>query len=226
MKHFPLFLVGAALLGLALLQTGCEVDSATENNVSISPSSARLDVGESATFTASGGFDYEWSLADGKETWGTLSTRRGPTTTYTSRHTPATNAQDDVQVLTVTSFIQGQSSVSGTNGTAYAQTAEAFIYHEAPEGEDDGGTAGAVSISPSDEINLAEGQSQIYTASGGDGVNYTWSISDSSLGWLSTTKGPSTRYTSTYTDTGAGQKTQFLTVSSGGFDLRVSVRQE
>ncbi len=50
----------------------------------------------------------------------------------------------------------------------------------------------AISISPNN-VTLAKGESQTFTASGWQ--DYTWSLTDASIGVLSTTKGDSTVYT-------------------------------
>ncbi len=65
--------------------SGCEAKPADEEIV-ISPSTATISLGQSITFTASGGYDYRWELKH--EDWGYLSTRSGPTTTYTAAVRP------------------------------------------------------------------------------------------------------------------------------------------
>ena len=107
------------VVGLLLL-TGCDSDS-SEADVRIHPSSVTIREGAAIGFEASGGYDYEWSLEH--DNWGSLSTRIGSSTTYTSRHTPSTNAADNTQVLTVTSTIEG------TSQTNYLEQAEAYITH-------------------------------------------------------------------------------------------------
>lgn len=176
------------------LLTGCETESVGDSAVSISPVSIGLKNGEVADFTASGGYEYSWSLAD--ESKGLLSSRTGPTVRYTDRYEPETNSTY-VQTLTVTSWIKGSSTGSGdtntTGGSSYQATATAQIEHlssyEAPEPAD-------MYISPgAAEINLwTSGE---FTVSGGDG-NYFWFLGSPSYGRLSVQTGTKTTYTSTY----------------------------
>ncbi len=110
--------------------TSCETQSANAT-VRISPSSASLSRSQSVSLTASGGFDYKWSLGD--DTIGTLSSRDGATVVYTSRHSPNagdTNKPNSVisQVVTVVSTIEGASATT-TNSTSLSTSAEAFITH-------------------------------------------------------------------------------------------------
>ncbi len=120
----------AVLLGAMLLASvwcGCETTSSSENDVRINPSSARIRKGESITFTASGGFEYRWSL--GNTTIGTLSNVDGSSTTYTSVEAPTTN-EALIQTLVVNSTIEGSPSGTSTNtGSAFVQSAEALITH-------------------------------------------------------------------------------------------------
>jgi hypothetical protein len=115
---------GAGLIALALGLgwVGCETQSAT-SKVTIDPSSATVSAGQSITFTASGGYNYTWSLSD--HTLGTLSTTTGDSTTYTSLYDPGPS-NSAVQVLTVASSIAGSSS---TNGAPAEWTAEVYINH-------------------------------------------------------------------------------------------------
>jgi len=113
-----------ALAAMLALLTGCDTESA-DSPVSISPTSVTLQDGQSAAFTASGGFDYAWSLEP--DDLGTLNRRTGPTVTYTA-HVDAvsTNAGNRTVTLKVTSTVQGAGAGS-TN--AAANTAEAYIRH-------------------------------------------------------------------------------------------------
>lgn len=116
------------LMGAVLAVTvGCETESATKNSVSISPATTTMTYGESVEFTASGGYEYAWSLET--SSYGTLSTRSGNTTVYTSLYNPGTNSSSTsavTQVLTVTSTISGHSDTNAS----YAMTAEAYIRQE------------------------------------------------------------------------------------------------
>jgi hypothetical protein len=100
---------GIALAGFAFFLTGCESDSA-DTQITIEPGGASIAAGQSMAFTASGGYDYTWSLSDGS--LGTLNTRTGPSVIYTSS---SSGSSGSVQTLTVVSTIQGASTDSGTS---------------------------------------------------------------------------------------------------------------
>jgi len=131
MKARLTLLLPVFVLSVALALTGCETESASKNSVSISPSSATLENGQSVQFTATGGYEYSWSLETG--TYGTLATRTGTTTVYTSAYEPDTSTNSTSttvtsvveEVLTVTSTISGLASTNAT----YEMTATAYIYH-------------------------------------------------------------------------------------------------
>lgn len=108
-----------------LLMLSCETESAA-TQITISPYSAVVKKGQSIAFTASGGYNYKWSLSD--TGIGSLSAKYGTTVTYKSRSDSGTN------VITVIGFIEGQSTGStstntATGATASYQTAEAYITH-------------------------------------------------------------------------------------------------
>ena len=100
----------AAVVSLAIV--GCETQPVTET-ISIDPQSATLHYGESVTFTASGGFDYTWSLSN--TSLGTLSNTTGPTTTYTSLYNATTSGATAVQTITASAGIED--TASSTNAT-------------------------------------------------------------------------------------------------------------
>lgn len=208
------------ILGLLLIVTvsiaimGCEIESANVNNVSITPSSIGIRKNETVEFTASGGYEYTWSLEE--ESWGLLSAKTGSKTTYTSRYDPGTN-NVAVQVLTVTSTITGS---SGTNSSAYEMTAEAYVEHLPTE---EAAPPGVIYITPS-EVTLTIGQSQIFTAWGGD--EYAWSLKTEAYGTLSTRIGRQTTYTSLH-DPGTNiVYDQELTVTSGGTNFTAHIKHQ
>jgi len=161
-----------------LLFSGCETESVANNDLRISPSSVGLYKDQYADFTASGGYEYTWSLEN--PTWGVLSSLTGPTTRYTDRYDPGSNGNASVvQVLTVTSVIQSGSS---SNGTAVGlSTGTAQIEHLATAAEATNTTA-AVSISPS-SADVHNNSSAVFTASGGSG-GYSWSLSTTAYGGI------------------------------------------
>lgn len=217
-KLIPIFaLIVIVVVSIAL--TGCEIESASENNVAITPVSTTILEGQSVEFTASGGYEYTWSFEDSsKEYWGTLSTRTGNKTTYTSMYSPASNATDRTQVLIVTSTLTGSSSTN-----SYAMTAEAYITHLTPEEE----VAESVYlyISPS-EVTLTNTQSQIFTAHGGDGFSYSWNLETETYGTLSTRSGKYTTYTSLYDPGTNVVVVQELTVTSGGTNFTAYIKHQ
>lgn len=114
------------ITGLAFITafSGCETESASEEPwaansggggaLNISPGNATLSGGQTAEFTASGGYNYAWSLSDTSS--GSLSSATGSKTTFTCT---ATNTSAPKTItLTLKSTIQD---------TAYSQTALAYI---------------------------------------------------------------------------------------------------
>jgi hypothetical protein len=132
-------LAGAALLLLAaalpsavlLLAPGCEVESASDPLISVSPQSVSLYEGQSREFVASGGGNYRWTLD--KEGHGILSARAGERVVYTSTYDGGSTNEGPVAVILTVS-----GTVGGTTGTASntaTWSAEAFITHLVDEDE-------------------------------------------------------------------------------------------
>lgn len=219
------------LIGLIPLQTGCETQSADDNSLRVEPHSIGLRINQSAEFTATGGFTYKWSLSD--PSLGVLTRSEGQTTTYISRFNPEAGAAAVIQRLIVTSTVGGSGSVTddttgttNTTTTGFIDTDEAIIEH-LPTG-DEGTTPGtttttttstttaeplALSVSPAVD-SLSSGQSQTFTASG-EGPDYSWSLSNGSLGSLNQNTGRSVTYTAN-TLTLMTPTDVILTVTSNG----------
>jgi hypothetical protein len=106
-----------------LLLGGCEADPAS-GTVVVSPNSTTIQNGQAISFSASGGFEYQWSL--NQESYGTLSTRSGATTTYTSRISPGAGT-NLTQIIRVTSIVSGATTTNNTQVTS--GTAEAYVTH-------------------------------------------------------------------------------------------------
>ena len=127
-KTFLLSVVSA--IAVCAILAGCETDPASER-VTINPSSVTLKNNESVELVASGGYDYIWSIESEKQTYGTLSTRNGSRTVYTSRYDPGTNnVEAVVVVISVTSRLPGGSTSTSTNSTTDTPeqwTAEAYL---------------------------------------------------------------------------------------------------
>ena len=212
MKKLVLAFCFAFMAVAAFVFTGCETESVANNDLNITPVSIGLHDGEYADFTASGGFDYNWSLQN--PSWGVLSDLTGPTTRYTDRYDPGSNGNGSaVQVLTVTSTIQGanpsSNGVSTTNGTtSYSGTATAQIEH-LPTNAGTTNTGSTISISPS-SASLSFGSATVFEASGGSG-SYSWSLDPTyaDLTELSTTQ---VKVTSTY-DPGSNSVSQVLSAT-------------
>ncbi|MBL7077482.1 MAG: hypothetical protein ISS31_08415 [Kiritimatiellae bacterium] len=184
MKHIAISLLIVLVLVGGTCFVGCETESASQNNIRINPASAIILIDESLELTASGGFDYEWSLEN--EAWGTLSTTIGNRTVYTSAYDPAADTWQEHQVITVTSYINKQST-NATDFSDYAQTAEAIITHQTAQV--------VVQISPPN-ATVTEFGSVTFTASGAN--RYSWSLQYPSWGELTATQGETTTYTSTF----------------------------
>ena len=123
-----IFPVCAIIFSLACFAgTGCESDS-TESMVTITPDSVVVRRGDAVEFTASGGYEYTWSLetedAD-TESYGYLSTRTGSKTVYTCLEEPESGTV--TRVLKVVSAIEGAGS---TNSNPDAWTGRAYITHQ------------------------------------------------------------------------------------------------
>lgn len=197
------FIAGATLLAVitAAGLTGCDTESAAENNVRITPGTATLRINQMQEFTASGGFDYTWSLEN--EDWGTLSAREGNSTVYQSLHDPGAEAETARQILRVTSTINSQGQ-NGTNETSYSHTAEAIITHETSEL--------ALQIQPPN-ASLQQWESQSFTASGAH--SYSWSLDNETWGTLTAREGSTTTYTSTKATATEGLQTLICDTDRG-----------
>lgn len=112
---------------LLILVNGCETTPATDKP-QITPSAAVVKIGNSVEFTASGGYEYTWSLED--PTLGRLDTLRGSRVVYRSMYDPGAS-NSALQILTVSSTISGASQV--TNAPSFEHTAEAHITHIATD---------------------------------------------------------------------------------------------
>jgi len=118
----------AAAVAALWMAAGCDDAEPVNEAIRIEPNSVALKKGESATFTASGGYDYTWKLKAGQESWGFLSTYSGPEVTYTSLYDPGA-ATSAVQVLTVISTIPDMHRAATNAPGNPEKTAEAYITH-------------------------------------------------------------------------------------------------
>ena len=165
-----------------LMTSSCDdVDPASED-ITITPSESTLKIGESVDLTAAGGYSYTWSLAD--ENKGTLSTRTGSTTTYTSHYEP----EEDIysQGVTVTSTIAPDyDSNSTSNSTASTGTGEAYVKH----------TSSVVTVSPISGTVSTVGDKVTFTASGGSSFSWTLDATGSTAGSITPSTGATVVFT-------------------------------
>ena len=159
---------GSAITSLDLRQTGDRLE-AVDNNGHI----WRGSLGE----VQNGNSSFE---LNGQTTAGTEATFSGNISSSDGGSTGSVNSASGT--------MQGTFIEPSRFSTFYAQ---ATIPGTVDNGG--GGTTG-VTISPSSATVSANGQTQIFTATGGSG-SYTWSISASSRGSLNNTSGSSVTYT-------------------------------
>ncbi|MDA0322779.1 MAG: hypothetical protein O2923_08705 [Verrucomicrobia bacterium] len=117
-------LAAATLTTLAL--SGCETESASELTVRVVPDAITILLDETVVFTASGGFEYAWSLAD--DSLGTLNTRTGSSVAYTSRDDPGPS-NTTLQVLTVVSSVREFSGATNVTDDIFTVSADSHITH-------------------------------------------------------------------------------------------------
>lgn len=170
------FIALSAFVGVITFFQGCETESASDNFVEITPEYSFLEEGQSVVLAASGGYSYEWSLSN--PDWGLLTEKTDTTVKYVSTYQGSSD--NEVQTVTVRSYIEGSSS--STNGVTYEQFASAYITHYA-----------GLSISP-DFATVALNASVTFTASGGDPDEYSWELSEPNWGVL-TKNGSNATYT-------------------------------
>jgi len=96
---------------------GCDTEPSSQIALHITPNNARIRVGQSQEFIATGFTDYTWGISD--PAIGVLSTTAGNSTIYTA----VLQASNKVQVLTVSA-----KSLAGTTN-AITASAEALITH-------------------------------------------------------------------------------------------------
>ena len=186
-KEYERSILAATAFVIAGL-AGCELSAPDGPPITISPTSATLNVGESQRFVASAGQGYTegtygWSLSDPQI--GSLDVKSGDRVVYTC-------AVPGTQWITVT-FL-GNTSSPGANGQPSEFSATAVVVSTNV-------SALAVQITPV-LANLTLFGTQSFTASGGDG-NYSWSLSNPNIGTLSANTGSQVMYTATVTPTSA-----------------------
>jgi hypothetical protein len=218
LRRLSLILAPALLIAGLFLGVGCDTDS-TSSAIDVSPSSVVLKKGQSATFTASGGYEYTWSL-DPDDGSGQLNTLKGPTVKYTCL---STNGATPKKVV-VTSTIEGTSTSSSSSTTSNSTTTtsayreQGFAQIFFPGGGDGSTSISSLSVSPS-SATIGTNATKIFTVTGGTSP-YNWLVSDSGKGSCSPTTGNFT----TYTASGAGTFT-LTCVDSASRRVDVSITQ-
>ena len=125
MSKMSVITVLGLLAAVMFITAGCEVGSATERII-VSPSSVSVTKGQSVQFTASGGYDYTWTL-ESATVYGSLSSRTGNTVVYTSIY-DSSSSNTVSETLKVVSTIPGDASPTNTS-TSAESSAEATITH-------------------------------------------------------------------------------------------------
>jgi hypothetical protein len=198
MKHTSIVLLTIVALATGICFVGCETESASENNVRITPAAAIVLIGQAIELIASGGFEYDWTLEN--EEWGTLSARKGNRVIYTSNFDPGADTYISRQVVTVSSTLGTDSS--GSNTLGYIQSAEAVVTHQTVQA--------VVTIDPPN-ATVKEFASVSFTASGAN--TYSWSLQHEDWGSLTARQGPNTTYTSLHSPS-TEEDLQILTCTS------------
>ena len=190
----PLF----ASAGILATIIGCETEALSQHSLEITPNSANLSINESITLTASGGWNYKWSLSD--NTAGNLSRLTGQRVVYTATK----------EGVTQTVSVTGNGEAPGSGSSSSNQTASAVFSASATIVQ---GAASGTELSVSGNTYASPGGSPvILTASGGDGVNYTWSLHSPDIGSLNRNTGKEVAYTA---KAGTENAAQQITVKSG-----------
>jgi hypothetical protein len=209
MKHAMITFTTAVVLS-ALAMSGCELEPASETPA-VTPETATVRTqGDTVQFTALEGFEFSWSLET--DEWGTLSSRKGKTTTYTSTFVPESNSV--VQVVTLTSTVEQETNASLT------KTAQAFVTHLPAEES----TTAEVAVSPQEVVFTNLFDSATFTASGGDG-EFDWDLEEEQWGTLSDRSGSMVTYTNLFSPT-SGVAVQRLTVFSAGQTATALIKQQ
>ena len=196
------FVALSAFVGVITFFQGCETESAADNFVEITPEYSFLEEGQSVVLAALGGYSYEWSLSN--PDWGLLTEKTDTTVKYISTYQGSSD--NEVQTVTVRSYIEGASST--TNGVAYEHFASAYITHYA-----------GLSMSP-DSATVALNASVTFAASGGDPDEYSWSLSEPNWGIL-TKNGSNATYTRSG---GPNDGIQILSLSFNGSKVYATIQ--
>lgn len=111
--------LAAAFSAMAILLGGCETESAASAQITVSPSSARLSArNPSVTLSASGGWNYTWSLSN--SSYGSLSRASGSSVTYTASFFGGDSGSSNAVEQIVTVSAAGSSATNSASLSAKA----------------------------------------------------------------------------------------------------------
>lgn len=236
MKHFrktTLSLRASMLLlaaAAAMVFGGCE--SADSHVISISPNYAEVNAAKQRiALTAQGYNDYTWSLANNEI--GSLNASTGESVVYTAHSVPPPGGEHAVQTVYVTARATGTSATykgsakirhNSQGGTTPATTSgEDFSggltgggSAETPSGGGNGGSGSngytTLAVSPATGRHTTLGNFTVLEISPVEGFTYRWTLSDPTLGQLSSTTGTKVTYRTLLIPT-SGSRSQTITVT-------------
>lgn len=98
------------------LITGCDINGSdsADSPITVSPSSVTLTKGQSQEFTASGGYEYTWSMS---QSGGKLNTTKGPSVVFTLLSTNGTMPIKVIAKSTISGTSSGTPSTTNSTGT-------------------------------------------------------------------------------------------------------------
>lgn len=195
----------AMLITAAMLQTGCETESASSADVWIDPNYTEIYRLDSVTLTAGGWDDFTWSLSN--TAIGKLNRTTGQSVVYTAIDSGSTTTLDQTIRATPNTPVS-------TNSTANL-VATATVRHVArPTAEEV--DLGTVAVTPPSAVAQAGGDPVQLKATGGE--SYQWTLSNGTIGRLSNGTGTTVNY---YANAEAvvGTQTVYLTALVGGANV-------
>ncbi|MCF7839084.1 MAG: hypothetical protein K9N49_10695 [Candidatus Marinimicrobia bacterium] len=229
------WVLGVSLCGLLAvgLLVGCEIDSAEsavrQVNLNVAgiyrnPNSGGLVV------TGSSGAPI--SQFDLRQTGDRLEAIDNNTRVYRGSIGSVTEGTTPVASITLEgtttagqrATLSGTIEVSGTDATMRGTWVEDALYgtvygKATVDPTPTNPPIGSLTITPAGPLSLTVGATQSFTASGGAGTSYSWSLSSSSLGALNGTTGATVEYTA------AASGNQTVSVSDGEATATVAITQ-
>ncbi len=206
-KRNMVFIAAVGLVAAALLQSGCETESASTADVWIDPNYTEVYRLDSVTLSAAGWDDFQWSLSD--TSIGKLNRTTGLTVVYTAIDSGSGQTTDVDQTITATA------NVPVSTNSVKNLAATAVVRHVARPTA--GGTnLGTVSVSPPNAVAQAGGAAVRLTGTGGQ--TYQWTLSDTTIGNLSGGNGATVSYTANSSAV-VGSQTVYMTALIDGANV-------